>query len=144
MTNSWDSTGLLRPEPQLLAAGWLDLDDVGAELCEQQPAVRAVVDLAQFEDPDAVKRRCHDRSRHSIRNRSGSRRRRDVGDRADALLGRRGLVRYCIVTASVSEWNVPSSLKLTCAPCIHHRATVSSVLSSGVKNVCTVPTGSYR
>ena len=58
MTNSWDSDGQCRPEPQLLAAGWFDLDDVGAQLCEQQPAVRAVVDLAQFEDPDAVKRRC--------------------------------------------------------------------------------------
>jgi len=44
----------------LLTAGWLDLDDVGAQLREQEPAVWAVVDLAQFEDPDTVKRRWHD------------------------------------------------------------------------------------
>ena len=47
---------LVGAEAQLLTAGWLDLDDVGAQLCEQQPAVWTVVDLAQFEDPDAVKR----------------------------------------------------------------------------------------
>ena len=69
---------LVGPEPQLLAAGRFDLDDVGAQLCEQQPAVRAVVDLAQFEDPDAVKRRCHDRSlsRTRLRTRIAQARRR--------------------------------------------------------------------
>ena len=51
---------LVRAEAQLLTAGWLDLDDVGAQLCEQKPAVRAVVDLAQFEDPNAVKGLWHD------------------------------------------------------------------------------------
>ncbi len=48
---------LVRAEAQWLTAGRLDLDDVGAQLCEQQPAVGAVVDLAQFEDPDAVEGR---------------------------------------------------------------------------------------
>jgi hypothetical protein len=48
---------LVRAEAQLLTAGWLDLDDVGAQLCQQKPAVRTVVDLAQFEDPNAVKGR---------------------------------------------------------------------------------------
>ena len=57
ITNSWDSTRLVGAEAQLLTAGRLDLDDVGAQLCEQQPAVRAVVDLAEFEDPDTVKGR---------------------------------------------------------------------------------------
>ena len=48
---------LVRAEPQRLPTRRLDLDDVGAELCEKQPAVRAVVDLAQFQDPDAVEGR---------------------------------------------------------------------------------------
>ena len=51
---------LVRAEAQLLTTGWLYLDDVGAQLCEQKPAVRAVVDLAEFEDPNAVKGRLHD------------------------------------------------------------------------------------
>ena len=42
----------------------------------------------------------------------------------------------------MTEWKVPSSLKLTCAPSIQARATVSSVLSSGQKNVCVEPPGS--
>ena len=48
---------VVRAEAQRLTAGRLDLDDVGAQLCEKQPAIGAVVDLAQFEDPDAVKGR---------------------------------------------------------------------------------------
>ena len=55
---------LVGAEAQLLTAGWLDLDDVGAQLCEQKPAVRTVVDLAQFEDPDAVEGRWHDHFLH--------------------------------------------------------------------------------
>jgi hypothetical protein len=47
---------IVRAEAQWLTAGRLDLDDLGAHLREQQPAVRAEVDLAQFEDPEAVKR----------------------------------------------------------------------------------------
>ena len=58
ITNSCDSIGSCDAEAQWLTAGRLDLDDLGAHLREQQPAVRAEVDLAQFEDPDAVKRRC--------------------------------------------------------------------------------------
>ena len=47
---------IVRAEAQWLTAGRLDLDDLGAHLREQQPAVRAEVDLAQLEDPEAVKR----------------------------------------------------------------------------------------
>ena len=49
---------LVRAEAKLLTAGWLDLDDVGAQLCQQKPAVRTVVDLAQFEDSDASNAGC--------------------------------------------------------------------------------------
>jgi len=45
---------VVRAEAQGLTARRLDLDHVGAELCEEQPAIGAVVDLAQFKDPDAV------------------------------------------------------------------------------------------
>ena len=41
-------------------------------------------------------------------------------------------IAYWIEVASLSEWNVPSSLKLTCAPSIQAMVMVSSVLSSGV------------
>ena len=55
---------LMRAEAQLFPAGGLNFDHVGPQLCEQKPAVRAVVDLPQFEDPDAVKRLWHDPSDH--------------------------------------------------------------------------------
>jgi hypothetical protein len=51
---------VVRAKAQWLTAGWLHLDDLGAQLCEQKPAVRAEVDLAEFEDPNTVKRRLHD------------------------------------------------------------------------------------
>ena len=80
---------LVGAEAQGLTAGWLDFDDVGAQLCEQQPAVWAVVDLAEFEDPDAVKRR-HDLHlsvslQHATR--LGARRRRARAGTADVGLG---------------------------------------------------------
>jgi hypothetical protein len=52
---------LVGAEAQWLTTGWLDLDDVGTQLCEQKPAIGAIVDLAQFEDPDAVECPFHDR-----------------------------------------------------------------------------------
>ena len=47
---------IVRTEAQRLTAGRLDLDHLGAHLRKQKPAVRAEVHLAQFEDPEAVKR----------------------------------------------------------------------------------------
>ena len=135
----------VRAEAQRLTARRLDLDDVGPELREQQPAVGPVVDLTELDDPDAVEGESHDGldSRSGLDDAGGAA--VDVADGSDALLPpRRFRSKYWMATASVSEWNVPSSLKLTWAPCIHHRTTVSSVLSSGVKKVCVVPAGSKR
>ena len=156
ITNSCDSTGSCERNRNGSPPG-LDLDDVGAELCEKQPAVRAVVDLAQFEDPDAVEG-LHVVSSIAVGRSSPvvpawgaserPRRRRAAADVAGPARGPapppRPRARYWTVTASKIEWKLPSSLKLTCAPSIQARAMVSSVLSSGQKNVWTEPPGSCR
>src|SRR5690242_2062633 len=43
-----------------IALGRLDLDDLGPQVCEQQPAVRARQHVSHFHDPDAVERTAHD------------------------------------------------------------------------------------
>ena len=47
---------IMRTKAQRLTAGRLDLDHLSAHLRKQKPTIRAQVDLAQFEDPEAVKR----------------------------------------------------------------------------------------
>ena len=57
--------------PQNLAAGRLDLDDIGALCGQQQAAVRPVVDLAEFEHPKAGEGLCVHAASESTRRSSG-------------------------------------------------------------------------
>ena len=49
----WGGFRAGRTVPGRLAKRWLDFDDVGAEVRQEQRAVRDVVDLAELQDDDA-------------------------------------------------------------------------------------------